>query len=514
MIVGTNPAVSFPDLGRLREDLHKQDVFVIVQDAFMSETAKMADVILPAAIWGEKTGCSTNVNRVVHLNHQAINPPGEARADLDIFLDFAERMDFRDKDGAPLIKWTDAEGAFNAWRACSKGRPCDYSGLSYEKLTGGSGIPWPCNEKHPEGSVRYYTDLIFPTYPDGCESYGHDLLTGTPVTAEDYIAKKPNGRAFLKPAAYIPPMEEPDEEYPFYLTTGRVVYHFHTRTKTGRSQKLRDAAPDAFIQISEDDAQHLGINEGEMLRVASRRGVAEAPARIGDIEPGTLFMPFHYGYWDNPHRKRAANELTLYECDPISKQPHFKYAAVKLEKAEGAVIPQPDESKKGDAWGDDKQKQDTRTYFFDYISWLLTNEQRLAQAWKELITAHPTTPDIGIQCTLFASWSQENMTVLHPYLDKYGVVQMQEPKAFSDLSSFHPAKNTFGLMYNMRDLWLMVNESTLLLAVLLTGVQPLKDTALERCLKDIKQRNERQRNWVLSRIKAAAPQTLSVPSPH
>ena len=119
------------------------------------------------------------------------------------------------------------------------------------------------------------------------------LVGGAAITEEDYRAKEPNGRAFLRAAEYVPPAEEPDETYPFFLSTGRVVYHFHTRTKTGRSKELREAAPDAFIQVSEDDASRLGIAKGEMLRVTSRRGAAEAPARIGDIEPGTLFMPFH-----------------------------------------------------------------------------------------------------------------------------------------------------------------------------------------------------------------------------
>lgn len=140
-IIGTNPAVSIPDLNRLRADLCGDSVFVIVQDAFMTETAEMADVVLPAAIWDEKTGCSTNVDRVVHLNKKAIERPGEARSDLEIFLDFAHRMDFRDREGAPLIKWADPEGAFNAWRECSRGRPCDYSGFTYAKLTGDSVFP-------------------------------------------------------------------------------------------------------------------------------------------------------------------------------------------------------------------------------------------------------------------------------------------------------------------------------------------------------------------------------------
>ena len=122
-----------------------------------------------------------------------------------------------------------------------------------------------------------------------------------------------------------------------WLTTGRVVYHFHTRTKTGRSKELNEAAPDAYIQISKEDAVKYGISEGDMIEVASRRGRVVQPARIGEIEPGLVFIPFHYGYWDKEDRPRAANELTITEWDPVSKQPHFKYAAVKISKAVESV---------------------------------------------------------------------------------------------------------------------------------------------------------------------------------
>src|SRR5204862_265650 len=139
---------------RVRRARARPDLFVVVSDAFLTETAELADVVLPAAIWGEKTGCFTNVDRTVHISHQAIDPPGEAKSDLDIFLDYARRMDFRDKDGAPLIKWSDPEGAFEAWKRCSRGRACDYTGMSYAKLTGGSGVRWPCNEAFPDGAER------------------------------------------------------------------------------------------------------------------------------------------------------------------------------------------------------------------------------------------------------------------------------------------------------------------------------------------------------------------------
>lgn len=337
-ISATNPAVSMPDLPRIRRILEKDDLFVIAQDAFHTETTKFADVVLPAAIWGEKTGTYTNVDRTVHISHKAIDPPGEARSDLDIFLDYARRMDFRDKDGAPLIKWSNPEETFEAWKECTRGRPCDYTGLSYAKLTGGSGIQWPCNEQFPDGKPHLYEDGVFNTSADYCEIYGHDLVTGAATPPQEYRANDPKGKAFLRAADYQPPHEQPDEEYPLWLTTGRVVYHFHTRTKTGRSKELHNAAPEAFVQISPEDATKYGIKDGDFIEVESRRGRVIVPARVGDIEPGLVFIPFHYGYWDESGRPRAANELTIMEWDPVSKQPHYKYAAVRIRKTASALL--------------------------------------------------------------------------------------------------------------------------------------------------------------------------------
>lgn len=157
-------------------------------------------------------------------------------------------------------------------------------------------------------------------------------MTGANVTPELYKANDPKGKAIIKAAEYNPPHEAPDVEYPFMLTTGRLVYHFHTRTKTARSPALNTAAPDAFVQLSAEDAKQYGINEGELVEVTSRRGTVTEPARIGGIIPGHVFIPFHYGYWDEPGRARAANELTITEWDPVSKQPHFKYTAVRIRK--------------------------------------------------------------------------------------------------------------------------------------------------------------------------------------
>jgi anaerobic selenocysteine-containing dehydrogenase len=207
----------------VRSILAGERIFIVVQDLFLTETAALADVVLPAATWGEKTGTFTNADRTVHLCERAVDPPGEARSDLDIFLDFARRMDFRDRDGAPLIEWTGPESAFEAWKACSAGRPCDYAGITYDLLRERGGIQW--------GGERLHGDGRFWAAPDECESYGKDLVTGASVEPVEYRSLNPHGRAILKAADHVPPDEQPDERHPVVLTTGRSLYHFHTRTR-------------------------------------------------------------------------------------------------------------------------------------------------------------------------------------------------------------------------------------------------------------------------------------------
>jgi anaerobic selenocysteine-containing dehydrogenase len=335
-ISATNPAVSLPDVERTKAVLQREGLMVVVQDIFMTETAELADVVLPAATWGEKTGTFTNVDRTVHLTDKAVDPPGEARPDLDIFLDYARRMGFRTRSGGPLVPWDDPESAFEAWKRCSAGRPCDYTGLTYDALRGGSGIQWPCTADRPGGTERLYTDGTFNTDPDVCETYGHDLSTGAAQTEEQYRAREPAGRAFLHAVPYVPSPEAPDDDHPLLLTTGRTVYHFHTRTKTGRAPQLAAAAPDVWVELSASDAEALGCREGDAVRVASPRGAMQGPVRISGIRPGVVFVPFHYGHWDlddpDGTPPRAANELTATLWDPVSKQPTFKVAAVAVTK--------------------------------------------------------------------------------------------------------------------------------------------------------------------------------------
>jgi anaerobic selenocysteine-containing dehydrogenase len=339
-VSGTNPAVSLPELRRVRSILSQERLFLVVQDLFRTETAELADVVLPAATWGEKLGTFTNADRTVHLSERAVDPPGAAKADLDIFVDYANRMGFTDKDGQPLVTWGDPESAFEAWKRCSAGRPCDYTGLTYEKLRGGSGIQWPCNAEHPEGTERLYADGQFWSRPDYCESYGRDLVTGAAMDPVEYRALNPQGKAVLKAAEYLPPHELPSEDYPFLLTTGRTLYHFHSRTKTARAPQLQHAAPDVWVEMSAADAADRGWSEGDLLEVGSPRGAVAARLRVSGIRRGVLFLPFHYGYWDRPggteaaDHDRAANELTITDWDPVSKQPIFKTGAASVRRVQ------------------------------------------------------------------------------------------------------------------------------------------------------------------------------------
>ncbi|PPK66642.1 molybdopterin-dependent oxidoreductase-like protein [Actinokineospora auranticolor] len=213
-VSATNPAVSLPDLARVRGILRRESLFPVVQDIFRTETAELADVVLPAAAWGEKTGVFTNADRTVHLSRKAVEPPGQARSDVDIFLDYARRMDLRDRSGAPFPPWRDGESAYRAWQAASAGRPCDYTGLSYDLLEERGGVQWPRDTDNPDGTERLYRDGRFPTEPDYCETYGHDLMTGDPVDEAAYRANDPAGRALIKSADYTTAPEPPTTRLP------------------------------------------------------------------------------------------------------------------------------------------------------------------------------------------------------------------------------------------------------------------------------------------------------------
>ena len=299
-VIATNPPVSFPHRSRLEEALRGLDLLV-VQDAFATPTTALADVVLPAATWGEKDGTYTNSERRASLVRAAVAPPGEARSDLDIFLALAERWGCRDE----LFRgWQTAEDAFAEWRRVSAGRPCDYSGMTYERIEAAGGVQWPCPADDPSvplgGTARLYGDGRF---------------------------NRPDGRAMVHPVEAEPIRDAPRPGFPFLLNTGRTVEHWHTRTKTGRIAILEGLSPEAWVEIHPADAATLGVRSGDLVRLRSARGQVDAlRARVTAIgRPGEVFVPFH---WD----ERCVNRLTDDQFDPISREPNYKQCAVAVER--------------------------------------------------------------------------------------------------------------------------------------------------------------------------------------
>ncbi|HWC12263.1 MAG TPA: nitrate reductase [Acidimicrobiales bacterium] len=296
-VIATNPPVSFPNRSRLEWALSKLDLLV-VQDGFSTPTTARADVVLPAAIWGEKEGTYTNAERRVSRVGKAVEPPGEARSDFDIFLAVAEAMGVRDEI---YPGWDGPEDAFGEWARVSAGRLCDYSGMTWARIETAGGVQWPCPPETEAlaGTARLYADGRFPT---------------------------PSGKAKIWCVAPEPIADAPDQHYPFLLNTGRTVEHWHTRTKTGRVDILEKLAPEAWVEVNPVDADRLGVRSGDAVRLLSRRGVVERlTVRVtAVVRPGEVFVPFHYD-------ESCANRLTVSEFDPISREPNYKQCAVRVE---------------------------------------------------------------------------------------------------------------------------------------------------------------------------------------
>lgn len=301
-IIATNPIVSFPNLDVLKQGLETLD-FLVVQDGFHpTPTSEIADLVLPAAIWGEKEGTYTNSERRVSKVNCAVEPPGEAKSDFDIFLDLASKLGCRDE---LFPGWTAPEHAFEEWKQVSKGRLCDYSGLTYELLDRHHGIQWPFPEGASEvGTPRLYSDGRFPT--------------------ED-------GKARLFCVEWTPFPEQPNQEFPFVLNTGRTVEHWHTRTKTGQVPILERMAPNAWLEMNTRDAQALRLKPHDRVDVVSRRGrVPNVELRVTEIvAPGQVFMPFHFA-------ESNANQITQSAFDPISREPNYKQCAVSVQLSKSA----------------------------------------------------------------------------------------------------------------------------------------------------------------------------------
>jgi formate dehydrogenase alpha subunit len=288
-IMGENPMLSDPNISHVEHALQEVD-FLVVQDLFINETGQMADVILPGVSFAEKGGTFTNTERRVQLVRPALLPPGDAWQDWEIITEIANRM-------GENWQYEGPDEIFSEMAALTP----QYAGMSHQRIEQEGGLQWPCpTVDHP----------------------------GTPYLHKEKFAR---GLGLFSVVAYEQPAEVPDEQYPFILSTGRVLFHWHGGTMSRRSPGLESLAPQAEVEIHPEDAQSLGVVDGQRVKVASRRGEVVAAAVITHRSPlGTVFMTFHF-------REAAANLLTTDHIDPVAKIPEYKVSAVRVEPMEDVV---------------------------------------------------------------------------------------------------------------------------------------------------------------------------------
>jgi len=280
-VIGENPLVSDPDLNHAEKSLSNLD-FLVVQDIFMTETAKMADVVFPSACFAEKDGTFSNTERKVQRIRKAVEPPGQAKTDWEITCGIAQRM------GVDMV-YDNCRAVFEE---IAKVTP-SYGGITYDRIEA-EGLHWPCPDaEHP----------------------------GTPILHKGQF---PIGKGVLHAIDYIAPAEQTDDEYPVYLTTGRVIYHYHTGTMTRKTEGLNERSPENFVEISRNDAGKYNIEDGNMINISSRRGNIRARVKVSSkAVNGTVFIPFHFA-------EAAVNKLTNAALDPVSQIPEYKVCAVRL----------------------------------------------------------------------------------------------------------------------------------------------------------------------------------------
>ena len=294
---GSNIAISAPAATQLGARLDALDLLVVA-DLFLSETAAQADVVLPVAQWAEEEGTMTNLEGRVLLRRRVQAPPQGVWTDAQVLKALADRL------GAGRHFTADTRATFEELRRATSGGPADYRGITYERIVREDGVFWPCpDESHP----------------------------GTPRLFFDRFATE-DGRARFHPVEYMPAAEVPDEDYPYFLTTGRVLAQYQSGTQTRRVKELAKAEPEAVVEIHPDTARSLGIAAGDKIRLTTRRGRAVMKARLTpDIRLDTVFAPFHWGAGG------SANALTNPALDPVSRIPEFKVCAVRVEKVAAPV---------------------------------------------------------------------------------------------------------------------------------------------------------------------------------
>ncbi|MFE9607448.1 molybdopterin oxidoreductase family protein [Streptomyces sp. NPDC006012] len=357
LLMGSNPVVSAPRAAHVEDRLRSLD-FLAVADVVLSETAALADVVLPVTQWAEETGTTTSLEGRVLLRRRALDPPAGVRSDLAVLHGLAARLGV--EKGFPA----DPEEVFEELRRASAGGPADYSGITYRRLSEENGVFWPCPAApaHADPATLGPAPADLATLasphadPAALAPPGTDPATPTPPHTQATPAPTPprapeathpgtprlfldrfateDGRARFVPVTHRPAAEEPDAEYPVLLTTGRVVAQYQSGAQTRRVAELNAAAPGPFVELHPRLAARLGAAEGDPVAVVSRRGRAVAPARITTaIRPDTVFMPFH---WPGAGR---ANTVTNPALDPVSRMPEFKVCAVRLERAAPDVTP-------------------------------------------------------------------------------------------------------------------------------------------------------------------------------
>jgi len=292
ILMGSNPVVSAPDASFVSRRLQALD-FLAVADFFVSETAELADVVLPAAQWAEEEGTVTNLEGRVIRRRRARNPPAEVRTDIEVLCSLADRLGKKS-----FFPFADERSVFEEFRRATQGGPADYSGITYERIDKEDGVFWPCaSEDHP-GTPR--------------------LFAGGFPTA--------TGRARFCNVDSHTPAETPDVEFPLYLTTGRVLAHYQSGVQTRRVAALRDMAPEPLAEMHPIEARRHRLKNGDAVRLSTRRGSARFTVKVSaSIRQDTIFVPFHWA------GDRSANRLTNPALDPVSKMPEFKACAVRIE---------------------------------------------------------------------------------------------------------------------------------------------------------------------------------------
>ncbi len=307
-VMTTNPGQSLPNLNYYRPGMEK--TFMVVSETYHpTRTSELADVVLPAALWMEKEGIYGNGERRTQHLAQAVKPPGEARSDLETIIDFAKRMGFEH-----LVPFNTPEEVWAEYQKCQEGT--DMQMASYKRLREGHGFTWPVpDDNSPETYIRY------------AEGYDPYVKQGEGIK---FYARK-NNRAVIYARPQQDAQEMPDTEYPFFLTTGRILEHWHTGTMTFNVPELKTAVPEMYVEVHPDDAARLGINDGDLVDVTSRRATCKLKAKIngrGQPKPGLVYVPFH-----DQVMERMINFVLLDAFDPGSKQPEYKVCAVRLAKS-------------------------------------------------------------------------------------------------------------------------------------------------------------------------------------